>query len=106
MFRPAGEAAKFNANDPEYPVHVVLRQIGFFGPVPQKYHEIVDAETSQQIPVLEQCVADYNLWKPFMMLGDPEITQEDKIFISKLMKFDPRDRPNARELLEDEWLTP
>lgn len=40
-----------------------------------------------------------------MMLEDPEIiTQEDKIFISKLMKFDPRDRPSAGELLEDEWL--
>lgn len=66
----------------------------------------MDAETSEQIPVLEQCVGDYGLWNPFMMLGDPKIAQEDKIFIAKLMKFDPRDRPNARDLLENEWLKP
>jgi casein kinase II subunit alpha len=104
MFKPAGDAAKFDPKDPEYPIHVVFRQVGFFGPIPQKYHEIVDAETSEHLPVFEQYVEDNDLRKPFMMLEDPEITQEEKIFISKLMKFDPRDRPSAGELLEDEWL--
>jgi hypothetical protein len=32
---------------------------------------------------------------------DKELTAEDKAFVLKIMKLDPRDRPSARQLLED-----
>jgi serine/threonine protein kinase len=34
-----------------------------------------------------------------------EITKEGRDFICRIMKLDPRDRPSARELLQDEWFT-
>jgi serine/threonine protein kinase len=41
--------------------------------------------------------------KPFGYVTDREITKEDKAFILKIMKLDPRDSPTAKELLQDEW---
>jgi serine/threonine protein kinase len=41
--------------------------------------------------------------KPFGRVTENEISKEDKAFILKIMKLDPRDRPSARELLEDKW---
>jgi hypothetical protein len=37
------------------------------------------------------------------MIKDPEFEEADKSFIMKIMKMDPRDRPRAEALLEDEW---
>ena len=39
------------------------------------------------------------------MASSQEIAKEDREFISKLMQLDPRDRPSAKVLLQDEWLT-
>ena len=39
----------------------------------------------------------------FARAGDKQLTKEDKIFILKIMRLDPRDRPTARQLLDDEW---
>lgn len=43
------------------------------------------------------------LIKPFKRIGERDILKEDKTFLLKIMKLDPRDRPPAKELLEDEW---
>lgn len=43
--------------------------------------------------------------KPFGRITEREISKEDKAFILKIMKLDPRDRPTAKELLQDEWFT-
>ncbi|KAL9130511.1 MAG: hypothetical protein Q9217_001331 [Psora testacea] len=42
---------------------------------------------------------------PFKMASSQEIAKEDREFISKLMQLDPRDRPSAKVLLQDAWLT-
>ncbi|KAL2361384.1 hypothetical protein RJZ56_005742 [Blastomyces dermatitidis] len=47
-------------------------------------------------------VPSYQL-KPFQYASQKEISLEDKEFILRIMKMDPRDRPTAKELLEDEW---
>jgi hypothetical protein len=39
----------------------------------------------------------------FSRITEREIVKKDKDFIRKIMKLDWRDRPTARELLEDEW---
>lgn len=38
---------------------------------------------------------------PFQHVSRTEISHRDRDFIYKIMKIDPRDRPTARELLED-----
>jgi len=40
---------------------------------------------------------------PFALVTEREVSREDKEFICKIMKMDPRDRPTAEELLEDAW---
>ena len=37
------------------------------------------------------------------MVVDEELSQKDKDFLLGIMKLDPRDRPTAKELLQDEW---
>lgn len=39
--------------------------------------------------------------RPFHLTTSKEISEEDKAFIMRIMKLDPRDRPTAAELLED-----
>ena len=48
-------------------------------------------------------VEEQNLRKPFSLVEDKEVTQEDKDFICRTMQLDPRDRPTADELLADRW---
>lgn len=42
---------------------------------------------------------------PFKMASSKEIAKEDREFICKLMQLDPRDRPSAKVLLQDPWVT-
>lgn len=37
------------------------------------------------------------------MTTEREVCVRDKEFIGKIMKMDWRDRPRAKELLEDDW---
>jgi hypothetical protein len=43
-------------------------------------------------------------WKPFAKAKDKELAKEDRTFVSRIMRMDPRDRPTAKELLRDPWL--
>lgn len=43
------------------------------------------------------------LKRPFHLTAAREICEDDKEFMRKVMKLDPRDRPTAQELLEDKW---
>ena len=40
---------------------------------------------------------------PFARISEREVSKEDKKFILRIMKLDPRDRPSAQQLLDDEW---
>lgn len=48
-------------------------------------------------------IKDNQLQLPFSMSVDEELLKEDRDFIMKMMKLDPRDRPTAKDLLQDEW---
>jgi serine/threonine protein kinase len=41
--------------------------------------------------------------KPFGQISEKEISKQDKEFFLKIMRLDPRDRPSAAELLQNEW---
>lgn len=40
---------------------------------------------------------------PFCLMTERGVCKKDKEFIGKIMMMDWRDRPTARELLEDKW---
>lgn len=79
-----------------------MRQHQFFGPFPLSYKEIADDETLAILTHVMHRVPQEKM-KPFRNIGEREISKEDKAFVLKIMKLDPRDRPTATELLQDEW---
>ncbi|KAE8330980.1 kinase-like domain-containing protein [Aspergillus sergii] len=76
------------ADHDKYELKILQRQCQFFGPFPLTYREICPQETKK---------------KPFSRISEQEMSEEDKEFILKIMKLDPRDRPSAAKLLQDEW---
>ncbi|KAK4979606.1 hypothetical protein LTR28_003707 [Elasticomyces elasticus] len=78
-------------------------QARYFGPFPLSYEDVVDAEQNRILAAILFYIEEQNLRKPFSMLQDAEVTKDDKEFICKLMKMDPRDRPTAKQLLAENW---
>lgn len=101
IFKPE---SKFEPQGDEYTLHVLIRQVSFFGPFPLKFQEIVDPETLQNCTIVQEYINDNSLMKPFITAKDPELDEDDKRFICRIMKIDPRDRPTATDLLQDKWL--
>src|SRR5271170_4664053 len=87
-----------------YNAKIVVHQHQWFGPFPISYKEIADEDTQKIIIGIMSMVPPEKL-KPFRYVGEREICNADKAFVLKIMKLDPRDRPTARELLQDEWFT-
>ncbi|RMZ68709.1 serine threonine kinase [Pyrenophora seminiperda CCB06] len=89
-------------DDEEYMLGVFEAQFRFFGPFSAKIAEIADQETAEVfIYVMKQNPGEK--LTPFSRMTKSEVSERDNIFISKMMKLDWRDRPTAKELLEDEW---
>jgi casein kinase II subunit alpha len=82
---------------------VLIKQLSIFGPDQLSYREIADDERLDILAKIINHINDNELNKPFRLSIDRESSEEDNIFICKIMKLDPRDRPIAKELLEDEW---
>jgi hypothetical protein len=85
----------------EYDVKVLMKHHRCFGPFPGSYDEIAGQERlAVLVWVIQNSLAE--TLKPFHLTTKREISEEDKQFVLKAMKLDPRDRPTAQELLEDE----
>lgn len=87
-----------------YDTKIVVRQHQWFGPFLISYKEMADEDTPEAIIGIMSAVPPDKL-KLFQYLSEREITNADKAFVLRIMKLDPRDRPTARELLQDEWCT-
>ena len=81
----------------------MIQQARFFGPFPISYEDFLDEEQNHILGALPTHVAEEGLRRPFFMAEDDELEQGDSEFICKIMKMDPRDRPTAKQLLNDEW---
>ncbi|KAL8941724.1 MAG: hypothetical protein Q9211_001700 [Gyalolechia sp. 1 TL-2023] len=88
--------------DPAYPMEVMRRQHQYFGPFPLSYTNLVDDETLGTLTFIMESVEKRT---PFSRASSKEISREDRDFVCKLMRLDPRDRPSAKGLLQDPWLT-
>ncbi|KAL1882427.1 hypothetical protein Plec18167_002843 [Paecilomyces lecythidis] len=86
----------------EYGLEVLKQQFRYFGPFPVKYEEICSPETLTAILYLMREIPKSKT-TPFRNTTEREVSKEDKEFIGRIMMMDWRDRPLARELLEDEW---
>ncbi|KAK2741774.1 hypothetical protein FQN57_005518 [Myotisia sp. PD_48] len=86
----------------EYEVEILSKYHIFFGPFPRSLEEIADDFIMNALLTLMLRIPPEKL-KPFRAAGENEISKEDKEFVLKIMKIDPRDRPTANELLQDEW---
>ncbi|KAF2832812.1 putative serine/threonine protein kinase [Ophiobolus disseminans] len=100
LFRPKG----MDRDHKEYVVGIVKKQFSYFGPFPAKYAEVADPETVQSIVYLMLEIPQAKT-TPFSRMTEREVIKKDNLFISKIMMLDWRDRPTAKELLEDKWWT-
>jgi hypothetical protein len=90
------------ADHDEYDVKILMKYHRCFGPFPESYEEIADQERLAVLVWVMQNSPPETL-RPFHLTTTQEICQEDKGFVLRIMKLDPRDRPTARQLLDDEW---
>lgn len=86
----------------EYELEILAKYHTYFGPFPPSYADLADQETLGVLSIVMNDVPPERL-RPFSLASQREISTEDIEFVLKIMKLDPRDRPTARQLLEDEW---
>ncbi|TVY88570.1 Dual specificity protein kinase [Lachnellula willkommii] len=106
MFKPDPKDA--TANDKEYLIHIIIRQMAHFGPVPKSYIDLIPREDGDRWSILAaatQYIKDNKKQRPFKLIEDDYLTEEDREFLLQVMKWDPRDRPTARQLLQDKWFS-
>ncbi|RHZ69251.1 hypothetical protein CDV55_103615 [Aspergillus turcosus] len=90
------------ADHEDYELKILQRQCEFFGPFPLTYPEICPQETLNVLAYIMRSIPPEKK-KPFGRISEKEVSKDDKEFILKIMKLDPRDRPSAMELLQDKW---
>lgn len=86
----------------EYDIKILMKHHWCFGPFPDSYKDIADQERLAVLVWIMQNSPPETM-RLFHLITVREISQEDKEFILKAMKLDPRNRPTAQELLGDEW---
>ncbi|KAE8404319.1 kinase-like domain-containing protein [Aspergillus pseudonomiae] len=90
------------ADHDEYDVKILMKHHRCFGPFPESYEQIADQERLAILVWIMQNSPPETL-RPFHLTTTLEICPEDKEFVLTAMKLDPRDRPSARQLLDDGW---
>jgi serine/threonine protein kinase len=96
IFKPSG----VDPADSTYAVEVFRRHDQYFGPFPLSYTTLADDDRLETLTIITKSTVKR---KPFKMASSKETSKEDREFIRKLMKLDPRDRPSATMLLQDAW---
>lgn len=86
----------------EYELQMLTKYHIYFGPYPSSYTDLADDETLAILSDVMDSVSPKDL-RPFTRASKSEISTENKESILKIMRLDPRDRPTAKELLDDEW---
>lgn len=86
----------------EYDVKILLKHHRCFGPFPESYEQIADQQRLAVLTWVMQNSPPETL-QPFHLTTTEEICQDDKKVVLRIMRLDPRDRPSARQLLEDQW---
>ena len=91
------------ANHEKYEFGIVELQWQFFSPFPLSYQEICPPETLGILVFIMQNIPPEKK-KMFARISESELSRDDKEFVLRIMKLDPKKRPSAADLLQDEWL--
>ena len=96
------QAQKVPRGHDDYEFDILAKYQVFFEPYPRPHPDLADKET---LAILSYVLASVPVkqMKPLQLASRREISPEDKEFVLRIMKMDPRDRLTAKELLEDEW---
>ncbi|OJJ42304.1 hypothetical protein ASPZODRAFT_155405 [Penicilliopsis zonata CBS 506.65] len=89
----------------DYDLKILLKHHRCFGPFPESYEQIVDKQRLAVLVWVMQSSPPETL-RPFHLTTTQEICEEDKSFVLRAMKLDPRNRPSAKQLLKDKWFHP
>lgn len=84
----------------EYYAQILFKHHRVFGPFP--YEEIADDLKIGAITMIMQN-SPLETLRSFHRVVAKEISEDDKAFVLRIMKLDPRDRLTAKQLLEDVW---
>ncbi|WPH03552.1 Hypothetical protein R9X50_00643300 [Acrodontium crateriforme] len=91
-----------SVDDEEYDLKILIRHHQSLGRFPLSCEEIADDERLEVLTGKMQNTPPQSLML-FHRTTLRETTQQDKNFVFSIMKMDPRDRPTAEQLLNDEW---
>ena len=80
-----------------------IEQIRRFGPFRPGFLDTLNDERLDCCLTVVDYLHENKNWLPFAMSSDKELAPPDRDFIAKIMALNPRDRPTARELLQDAW---
>ncbi|KAK2763495.1 hypothetical protein FQN53_007327 [Emmonsiellopsis sp. PD_33] len=89
-------------DDEDFGTKVVVRQLGFFGPFPEKYSEIA-GPVLQDVHALNEAISTPGFRQKYQRLLETTLNVEDLEFLQCFMQIDPRDRPSAAQLLLHPW---
>ncbi|KAK2733372.1 hypothetical protein FQN55_003385 [Onygenales sp. PD_40] len=89
-------------DDKDFRTKVVVRQLGFFGPFPEKYSEIA-GPVLQNVHALNEAISTPGFRQKYQRLLETTLNVEDLEFLQCFMQIDPRDRPSAAQLLLHPW---
>lgn len=81
---------------------ILMRHHQFSGLFPKMYVELAENETLGSLLYVHNEMP-HECRKPFTKVSQTEVTTQDREYCCKIMKLDPRDRPMAKELLQEEW---
>lgn len=90
------------AKDEDYGLTVLRRMYNAVGPFPPSLADLLDPEAFQIVLFLNRQGPPQ---KPLQRWTTKEIPAVDNEFIRRILKLDPRERPNVEEIMQDEWFT-
>ncbi|KAF2721267.1 hypothetical protein K431DRAFT_328805 [Polychaeton citri CBS 116435] len=90
-------------HDEEFLFHVYIQQVRYFGPFLLSLEDVVSPDQDHLLAAILTHIEAENSRKSFYLLQGQEITEDDKHFICMVIEIDPRDRPSAKQLLQDKW---
>lgn len=94
----------YTDGDDEYEYTMFKRLYKFFGPYPASFQDLI-MDHPDIMTLLNHFNDSGPPEKPLKRVTTAEVPLADKEFLLKIMRLDPRERPTAQELLEDEWFT-
>lgn len=87
-------------DDENYVAYVLLKQHIYFGPFSLDQLYFMDKDALGTLSSLAELKDDCGI---FPKARTENVAKEHIDFLSKVMKLNPRDRPLAKDLLQDPW---